>query len=253
MKITRFDPSIHSPAADLDLTDKVYLITGAAGAIGRSLAMATGKLGATIILVDANRKGLDEIYDQLEAAGCPTPASLVLDTATAGIEQYEELADVIEKEFGRLDGIVHCVAEAGILTPMERYPLDTWSRVMLVNLNGPYMLTRACMELLKKAQDAPVIFTTSDVARAGRAYWGAYAVSGHAIEGLVEVWADELENNTPVRMNTIDPGPVRSAFRAKLYPGEVPTEQPTADVVVPAYLYLLTQSVTGTALKAQGT
>jgi NAD(P)-dependent dehydrogenase (short-subunit alcohol dehydrogenase family) len=113
------------------------------------------------------------------------------------------------------------------------------------------MLTRACIELLKKADDAPVIFTTSDVARQGRAYWGAYSITGHAIEGMVEIWADELETNTPIRFNTIDPGPIRSGFRARLYPGELAKDQPSAETIVPAYLYLLVEQIAGIALKAQ--
>lgn len=250
MKVTQFDAANFS-VTDKQLADKVYLITGAAGAIGGAVALALGRLGATVILVDANKKGLDNIYDQMIEAACPTPANLVLDMAVAGPEQYEELADVITSEFGRLDGMIHCATEAGTLTPLSQYPLETWSKVLLVNLNAPYMLTRACIELLKKADDSPVIFTTADVARQGRAYWGAYGITGHAIEGMVETWSDELETNTPVRLNTIDPGPVRSGFRARLYPGELAKDQPSPDSVVPAYLYLLVEQVTGIALKAQ--
>lgn len=250
MNITQFESSTFS-IDNIKLNEKVYLVTGAAGAIGSALAMDLGKRGATIILVDKNEKGLERIYDEMIEATCPTPASLVLDMATAGSEQYEELAEVITKEFGRLDGIIHCAVEAGTLTPLSQYPLDTWTRAMLVNLNGPYMLTRACIDLLKQAEDASVVFSTSDVARQGRAYWGIYGITGHAIEGMAEIWADELEANTSVRFNTIDPGPVRSAFRARIYPGEVASEQPDADSVVPAYLYLITEQVTGIALRAQ--
>lgn len=250
MNIIQFNPSSTS-FENLQLTDKVYLVTGAAGAIGSALAMELGKRGATIILVDKNEKGLERVYDQMVEATCPTPANLVLDMATAGSEQYEELAEVITKEFARLDGIIHCAVEAGTLTPLTQYPLETWTRAMLVNLNGPYMLTRACIELLKQAKDAPVIFSTSDVARQGRAYWGIYGITGHAIEGMAEIWSDELETNTSVRFNTIDPGPVRSAFRARIYPGEVASEQPDAETVVPAYLYLIAEQVRGIALRAQ--
>lgn len=249
MDITQFNPATHK-TEDVQLADKVYLITGAAGAIGSALALALGKLGATIILVDVNQKGLDRVYDLMIEATCPTPANLVLDMATAGPEQYVELAEVISSEFGRLDGIVHCAVEAGTLTPLSQYPLDTWSKAMLVNLNAPYMLTRGCIDLLKQADDAPVVFSTSDVARQGRAYWGIYSITGHAIEGMAAIWADELETNTSVRFNTIDPGPVRSGFRARIYPGEVAKDQPAPETVVPAYLYLLTEPVTGIALQA---
>lgn len=250
MNITQFETATHTPE-DIRLNDRVYLITGAAGAIGGTLALTLGKLGATVILMDVNKKGLDAVYDRMVEASCPMPANLVLDMATAGPEQYEELADLITSEFGRLDGMIHCAAETGTLTPLSQYPLDRWSKVLLVNLNAPYMLTRACLDLLLKAADAPVIFTTAEVARRNRAYWGAFGIAGHAVESMMQIWADELENNTPVRFNTIDPGPVRSAFRTRLYPGELAKSQPSAEHVIPAYLYLLTQPVSGIALKAQ--
>jgi len=250
MQITTYQPG----AGDVDparFRGRVYLVTGAAGAIGSAVSLALAGGGATVILLDRNDRGLDTIYDRIAAECDPEPAKLVLDLADAGGPQFEELAELIGREFRRLDGIIHCATEPGTLTPLAQYPLDSWNRALLVNLNAPYMLTRACLGLLRQAEDACVVFTTADVARQGRAYWGAYGVTGHALEGLASIWAEELESNTTVRVNTLDPGPVRSAFRSRHYPGELPDELPGADRVVPAYLYLLAEPVTGLALRLQ--
>jgi len=251
MKITDFNVN-NSSFNSGKLTDHVYLITGAAGAVGGAVALALGTIGATAILVDRNSKGLDATYDQITDAHGAEPIKLELDLATAGMPQYEEMAELIKTEFGRLDGIIHCAVEPGTLTPLSQYPMELLNKSLLVNLSAPYMLTRCCLDLLYAADDAAVIFTSSDVARQGKAYWGGYSIAGYALEGLVQIWADELETNTSVRMNTLDTGPVRSSMRAKIYPGEDPSTVPAAESVVPAYLYLLTSDANGIALRVTG-
>jgi NAD(P)-dependent dehydrogenase (short-subunit alcohol dehydrogenase family) len=248
MNITDFDATRH-PVQSERLAGRTYLVSGAAGAIGSALAIALGRAGASVVLLDRNERGLDVTYDRIEQDDAPQPAKLVLDLATAGVPQYDELAEVIEQEMGRLDGIVHTAFEPGTLTPLDQYPLETWNRALLVNLNAPYLLTRSCLPLLLRAQDATVTFTTSDVARQGKAYWGAYCVTGFALEGLAQVWADELEANTPVRVNTIDPGAVQSHMRSRFYPGETAATIASADSVVPAYLYLLSSAANGLSLR----
>lgn len=251
MNITDFDVTESSIKSD-KLKEHVYLITGAAGAIGSALAIALGTAGATTILVDRNNKGLDVTYDQITDAGGAEPIKLELDLASAGIPQYEEIADLIRIEFGRLDGIIHCAVESGTLTPLQQYPMEMLNKTLLVNLSAPYMLTRCCLDLLREADDACVIFSSTDVARQGKAYWGGYSISGYALEGLAQIWSDELESNTPVRINTLDTGPVKSLLRARIFPGEDSAKLPLADSVVPGYLYLLTSDVSGVALRIVG-
>jgi NAD(P)-dependent dehydrogenase (short-subunit alcohol dehydrogenase family) len=110
------------------------------------------------------------------------------------------------------------------------------------------------LELLKRSQDASVVFTTADVGRHGRAYWGAYGVAYAGVENLMQMWASELETNTAIRVNSIDPGAVRTDMRAKAYPGELPEQLPTPDLIVNAYLYLLgpdSRGMTGQQFNAQ--
>ena len=234
------------------LKGHVYLVTGAAGAVGSAVAVSLGSSGATVILVDKNDRGLDAAYDRIVNAQGAEPIKLELDLAAAGMPQYEEMAELIQTEFGRLDGIIHCAVEPGTLTPLSQYPMDLLNRTLLVNLSAPYMLTRCCLGLLNQTDDAAVIFTSTDVARQGKAYWGGYSISGFALEGLAQLWADELEANPPIRIKTRDTGPVASALRARISPGEDAGKLPAAESVVPAYLYLLTNTVNGAALKVVG-
>ncbi|HHL45475.1 MAG TPA: SDR family NAD(P)-dependent oxidoreductase, partial [Gammaproteobacteria bacterium] len=123
-----------------------------------------------------------------------------------------------------------------------------------VNLNAPYLLTRACLPLLKKSDDASVLFTSSTVGHKGRAYWGAYGISKAAAENMMQIFADELEENTPVRVNSIDPGAVRTRMRARAYPGEDPNINPTPEEIMNIYLYLMgadSKEETGKSFKAQ--
>ncbi len=219
--------------------ERVILITGAGGAIGGAVARALAAQGASVVLMGRSLPPLEKTYDDIVAAGHPKPAICPLDFATAKPEDFQSSAVMIQQEFGRLDGLLHCAATLGSLTPIEHYDAGLWNRVLQVNLTAPLLLTRACLPLLKAAPEASVLFNTSDVGQKGRAYWGAYAAAHASIENLTQTLADELEANTSVRVNSIDPGPIRSRLRALAYPGEDPNTLPCAETVVPVYLNFL--------------
>lgn len=236
----------YSGSKDL-LKDRVILVTGAGGAIGGTAAKSYAHHGATVILLGRSEKTLNETYDAIAEAGDPLPMLAPMDLEKASPQDYVALAESIEKEFGRLDGILHAAATLGTLTPLEHYDLAVWSRVMQVNMNAPYLITRACLPMLKAANNASVIFCTADVAAKGEAYWGAYSMAHAATDNLAEIFADELETNTTIRFNSLDPGPVRSRLRALAFPGEDPNTLPTADQVIPAFLYLMGDDSIGTS------
>lgn len=239
-------PRDYSPSKEL-LKDRIILVTGAGGSIGGTAARTFAQHGATVILLGRSEQTLNHCYDAIVNAGDPLPMLCPLDLEKATPQDYVALANSIEKEFGRLDGILHAAATLGTLTPLEHYDLTVWSRVMQVNLNAPYLITRACLSLLKASQNASVIFSTADVAARGEAYWGAYAVAHAATDNLVEIFADELETNTSIRINSLDPGPVRSRLRTQAFPGEDPNTLPTADTIMPTYLYLMGDDSLGTS------
>lgn len=235
------------------LQDRTILVTGAGEGIGRAAALAYARAGAQLILLGKRVNLLENVYDEIEQAGGPTPAIYPLDLEGANADHYSELAQRIESELGRLDGILHNAAELGVLAPLEHYQPALWGKVMMINLNGPALLTQACLPLLKKGPDSRLIFTTDKMGPKGHAYWGAYGVSKAAIENLAQMLAEELENY-PVRVNLINPGPVRTKLRRKAYPGEEAEQHPTPDQVMPLYLYLMgpdSRDVHGQRLNAQ--
>lgn len=245
--------SSYTPAAQL-LERRVILVTGAGDGIGRAVSLAFAAHGATVILLGRTVRKLESVYDQIVASGAPVPAIYPMDLEGAVPDDHRELAERIETEFGRLDGLLHNAGLLGSLTPLELYDPTEWLRVMQVNLNAPFLLTRACLPLLKRASDASVLFTSSGVGRRGRAYWGAYSASKFAVEGLMQILADELEENSHVRVNSINPGRVRTAMRAAAYPAENSAELRTPEEIVLPYLYLMgpdSRGVHGEALDAQ--
>lgn len=247
--------SIHDyqPAQDL-LKGRVILITGAGDGIGAAVAKDCAKHGATIILLGRTTRKLENVYDAIEEAGGPTPGIVPLNLEGASPKEYQELAHTIDKEFGRLDGLLHNASLLGTLTPLGQYDIGQWYKLMQVNLNAPFLLTQALLPQLKESDDASVIFTSSSVGRQGRAYWGGYAVSKAGNESMMQIWADELETNTNVRVNSINPGATRTAMRAKAYPGEKPNSVAKPADITSAYLYLLgpdSKEITGKQFNAQ--
>lgn len=234
--------------------DRIILVTGAGDGIGRAVAKALAAHGATVILLGRTQAKLEAVYDEIKAAGGFEPALAPVNMEVARPEDYQELAGLFNKEFGRLDGILHNASILGDLTPLERYGADTWDSVMRVNVNSAFYLTQAMLPLLRASEDARVLFTTSSVGRRGRAFWGAYGASKAATENLAQMLAEELENTSAIRVNTINPGATRTDMRALAYPGEDPmTLKTPADIVAP-YLFLLgpdSREVNGQSLDAQ--
>lgn len=243
----------YQAAPDL-LKDRIIMVTGASDGIGRVAALTFAKHGATVILHGRDLKKLEAVYDEIEAAGGPQPALIPLDLAIATGIELRQLADTIEAEFGRLDGLLNNAALLGDITPLELYDPDTWDSVMKVNLRAPFVLTQAMLPLLKQSTDASVVFATSSVGRRARAFWGAYAASKCGIEGLSQMWADELANTSNIRVNCINPGATRTKMRNSAYPGENPEILKKPEDIMGLYLYLMgkdSKGVTGQSLDCQ--
>lgn len=237
------------------LAGRIILVTGAGRGIGEAAAKAYAAHGATVLLLGKTEENLNRVYDEIEAAGHPQPAVIPFNLETALPHQYDELAAMIEREFGRLDGLLHNAAIVGPRTPVEQLSGENFMRVTQVNVNAMFMLTSTLLPLLKLSADASILFTSSSVGRKGRAYWGAYAVSKFATEGLMQVVADELDGTAPVRANSVNPGATRTDMRAKAYPAENPLNNPLPSEIMPVYLYLMgpdSVGVNGQAFDAQG-
>lgn len=241
--------------AEIDcLAGRIILITGATSGIGACAAETFAAHGATVILLGRKQRNLEQVYDKIEAAGGPQPAILPCNLENASMQDYQTLSGVIEQEFGRLDGILHNAATLGPLSPIEHYSIAEWSKVLQVNLTAPMMITQACLGLLKKSSDASILFTSDEVGRKSRAYWGGYSVSKFGIEALTQILADELETNTTIRINNIDPGAIRTRFRKNAYPGENNDALRPPEAIMDDYLYLLGpdgKGISGSAFNAR--
>jgi NAD(P)-dependent dehydrogenase (short-subunit alcohol dehydrogenase family) len=249
------DPDVRTYLAPpLLLAGRTILITGASGGLGGALAQSCAALGAGVILTGRNVKRLEAVYDAIVATGGPRPSIAPLDLERADASHYGSLADAVRNEFGRLDGLVHAAAVLGERAPLEHYDVVTWLKVMHVNVNAAFILTQQLLPLLRLSPDASVVFTTSGVSARGRAYWGAYAASKFALEGLMQVLADETDTTTNIRANCVNPGKMRTPMRAKAYPGELPDELPLPQAVLGPFLYLLgpdSRGITGRRFDAQ--
>ena len=233
-------PTNFKPQANC-LKDKIILITGTGDGIGATAAKTYAEYGATVILLSKTEKKIVAIYDEIVKAGNPQPAIITLNLADATADDYAGLAHTIESEFGHLDGLLHNAAMFEGLSPIAQFDNTLWDRIVKVNLQAPFLLSQAMIPLLNKSQSASMVFTSSGVAHKGRAYWGAYGVTKAAGDNLMGILADELELSTPIRVNSIDPGRVRTRMRALAFPGEDPMTIPAAEEIMDAYLYLMSE------------
>ena len=243
----------YKPSADA-LAGRNILVTGAGDGIGRAAALSFAQHGATVILLGRTEAKLEAVYDEIESKGGAQPVIATLDLDTATHQDYQNLNAEISQNLGALHGLLHNAGILGEMKPLAQYNEDTFARVMNINLTSNFLLTKALLPSLEQADDASIIFTASGVGRKGRAYWGSYSVSKFAIEGLMQTWADEFEDTSNIRANSLNPGATQTAMRRQAYPGETPSNNPTAEEIMGAYLFLMgaeSIGVNGQPLNAQ--
>lgn len=238
------------------LENKTILITGAGSGIGRCAALSYAKHHAQLILLSKTQKNLEDLYDEIVESfpNTPKPILCQIDLLNAQEENYETLINSLEEEFDHLDGLLHNASILGELSEIENQSSGIWDQVMQVNLKSNFLLTKACLPLLKRAPSASLLFTTSSVGRKGRAFWGAYGVSKFATEGLMQTLAEELENTSEVRVNCINPGGTQTKMRFTAFPAEDPNTIPKPIDIMNTYLYLMgddSQTINGQSIDAR--
>lgn len=236
----------YQPSKNL-LAGKTIAVTGAGDGIGRTMALAYAEYGATVILLGRTVEKLEKVYDEIEAAGGAQPAIFPIDLVTADETLYTGLAQSINENFDHLDGLLHNAALLGDRTPISRYKLSTWNELIQVNITAPFLLTQKLLPCLQKGEQASIIFTGSSVGYQGRAYWGAYAMTKAANENMMQTLADELEDTSHIRVNSINPGATRTPMRALAYPAENPETVKTPEDLITLYLYLMGKDSIGTS------
>jgi NAD(P)-dependent dehydrogenase (short-subunit alcohol dehydrogenase family) len=237
--IRRFVPS------DNCLDGKTILVTGAGDGIGRVAALTYARYGATVLLLGRTSSKLEYVYDEIESLGGKQPAMLPMNLEGATYAEMQQLEGLIDKEIGKLDGILHNAGLLGQLTPLEMYDVDTFAQVMKVNFTSTFMLTQALLPLLKDADNGSIVFTSSTVGTHPRAFWGAYALSKQAVEGMSDIFTQETQNTTNLRFNCINPGGTRTNMRAHAYPGESPMSLKTPEDIMAGYVCLMSDESIG--------
>ncbi len=238
-------------AKDSFLKDKIILVTGAGDGLGQTAAITYASYGATVVLLGRTTSKLEKTYDAIVDAGHPDPALYPLNLEGASPKDYEDLADTLRSQFGRLDGLLHSAAILGANSPIQQYDIETWFKVFQVNLNAPFVMTQALLPLLRDTKDSKIIFTTDDKSQA---YWGAYGISKDATTSFMKILADEMDTEeNKVIVNAINPGAVRTQMRVRAFPGEDPNTLPIPDEVMGAYLYAMSDDCneTGQTFLAQ--
>ncbi|MFV9669485.1 YciK family oxidoreductase [Pantoea sp. ARC607] len=242
----------YQPKSDL-LNNRIILVTGASDGIGREAALTYARYGADVILMGRNPEKLQQVEQAINQLNKRPAHRLVFDLAEATPERCRQVADRLQQQFPRLDGVLHNAGILGEIVPLAELEPQIWQDVMNINLDATFFLTQALLPLLLKSDAGSLVFTTSSVGRTGRAGWGAYAVSKFATEGMMQVLADEYKNQS-LRVNCINPGGTRTKMRASAFPQEDASKLKTPADLMPLYLYLMgddSRRKTGISFDAQ--
>jgi len=230
-------PAGWAPQPDT-LRGRVVLVVGATGALGRAAALAAARAGASVVLLGRKVRALEKVYDEITALQAATPAIYPLDLGGATPRDYGELAATLEREYGRLDGILHAAAHFEGLRPASDIAPEEWMRALHVNLTAPFLLTQACLPLLQAAPDASVVFVLDDPARMGKAHWGGYGTAKHALAGIASILHEETDSSA-LRVHALLPAPMRSTLRRTAYFGENTVALSGPEASADAAVYLL--------------
>jgi NAD(P)-dependent dehydrogenase (short-subunit alcohol dehydrogenase family) len=219
-------------------SERIVLVTGASRGIGRAAAVALAKTGAHVVLVARTVGGLEEADDEIRASG--GSASLVpLDLKDfAGIDR---LGATVFERWSRLDGFLGNAGVLGVLTPLAHLDPKVWQESLDVNVTANWRLIRSLDPLLRKSAAARVLFLTSGAAHNFRPYWGSYSTAKAALEALARTYAAECAS-TGIKVNLLNPGPLRTKMRAKAMPGEDPMDLQPPEAVAPLIVDMLSPS-----------
>jgi NAD(P)-dependent dehydrogenase (short-subunit alcohol dehydrogenase family) len=211
------------------LQSKTVIITGAAGGLGSVLSALAADSGWNAVMLDKNRKGLEQAFDSIDESATGIPVMYPMDLAGVTPEQVGSMLDAVKQEFGGVHALVHCAARFEHLSPLEHFDPAEWLMHMQVNLNAAWLLSALCLPLMRESGGGKIVFLLEDLAKVAGPLWGAYGVSKHALRALAEQLAAECETSG-VEVRGINPGPLRSALRSRAYHAENPEEQPDPKV-----------------------
>lgn len=217
------------------LANRIALVTGASRGIGRAVAVGLAREGAHVVLLARTVGGLEEVDDEIRAFG-GTATLVNLDLKQS--DKVDALGPTLYQRWGKLDILVANAGVLGPLSPLAHITGDAWNEVIEVNLTANWRLIRSLDPVLRRSDAARAVFVSSGAAAAKNAYWGPYSVSKAGLEALVKTYAHEVAS-TPIKVNLLNPGPVRTTMRQRAFPGENPATLPEPEALVPLFLDLV--------------
>src|SRR5690554_2415219 len=216
------------------LQDRLAVITGASRGIGRAVALGMAAEGAHVILIARTVGGLEEVDDEIRKVG--GKATLVPMDLT-DFAAIDRLGATIFERWGKLDILIANAGLLGTLTPLSHMEPKDWDKTLAVNVTANYRLIRSLEPLLKRSDAGRAVFVTSGAAHKCKPYWGGYSVTKAALDAMMKTWAAECEK-TSIRVNSVSPGPTRTAMRKKAMPGEDPSTLTKPADLVPLFIDL---------------
>ena len=230
------------------LEGKVAMVTGASQGLGRALALAYAREGAMLVINSRNYESIRDVVEEIHGLGVEV---LGIGADVTSSSDVEDVVDVAGVHHNRIDVLVNNAGRLGPRVAIEEYPEDEWRGVLDANLTGPFLVSKATIPYMREG--ASIVNVTSGVSIEGRAEWGAYSVSKFGMEGLTQILAAELKDRG-IRVNSVDPGGMRTGMRAVAYPDEDPTTRITPEENTAVFLYLASnesRDITGERFKAQ--
>lgn len=222
------------------LSGKIALVTGASRGIGAAIAEALAAAGAHVVLTGRDTRQLEAVEQRIfEAGGSATIAPVDL----ADADGIARLANAVAERWHRVDVLVHSAAVLPDLMAAKDIDQVQFSKALTVNVLATQALISRFDALLRASEDPRLIYLTTSVATAPRAYWGAYAASKAAAEVLIDCYAQETRNLGKLKVAIVDPGATRTAMRAKAYPGEDPASVKLPSVVAERVVAMLGEQI----------
>lgn len=219
-----------------DLEGRVALVTGASRGIGYQLARQLGARGAHVIALARTVGALEELDDEIKAAG--GDAATLVPVDLKDFDALDRLGAAIYERWGKLDILIGNAAMLGTLSPVGHIKVKTFDEAMATNVTANWRLIRSLDALLRQSDAGRALFLTAAQAHSCTPFWAVQAATKAALEALVRTWAAETQK-TALRVNLADPGPVRTGLRAKAMPGEDPRKLAEPAEIAPALLALV--------------
>ena len=240
--------------SELQLKNKIIMVTGANQGIGKTASITYASLGAKVILLGRSLESLEGVYDEIVGLNYTEPMISLMDLEKADGNDYQMILENLMSEFGKLDGLLLNASILGDRSPIAHYDSETWVRTIHVNLTAQFLLTKTLLPALYESDSASVIFTSSGVGKIGKAFWGAYSVSKFGIEALSQILSSEHEDESNIRLNCINPGATRTKMRKEAYPYEDEDKLVEPIDLMNKYVWLMSdesRDITGQSIDCQ--